>query len=146
MPVCLVCKARNATIRFPRSKDLRDEWISALNLPVSPTDKDRICYDHFNKSDIGIAACGQTVIRSGCVPSLVTTDSALSDHNYWVTTKTWEAGTMSVLMTVGLVLACWVPFLLLLCYLTSDLATGSVETPTCSTNRVVPADHLGKQS
>ena len=73
MPVCLVCKARNATIRFPRSKDLMDEWISALNLPVNPTDKDRICYDHFNKSDIENAARGQTVIRSGCFPILVIT-------------------------------------------------------------------------
>ena len=69
MPVCLVCKKCDATVSFPRSKDLREEWIKALNIDVTPTDKSRICHEHFRKSDIGIDTAGRMIVRNGCVPS-----------------------------------------------------------------------------
>ena len=144
MPACLICKKRDASVRFPRNSDLRSDWLTALNISEPLTKYDRLCHDHFRQSDIGCDKNGHKVLRNGCVPIAVSNNSVLSDHNYWMTSKAWEAGSTSLWLMLGLVLVCWVPFLLLLCYLTSDLARDSREAPTCSSNRVVPVDQHGK--
>ena len=110
MPVCLICKKYDASVRFPRNSDLRAEWVTALNISVPLTKYDRICHDHFHQSDIGCDDNGRKVIRNGSVPSVVvSSDSVLSDHSYWMASESWEAGTTSLWLMVGLVVVCWVP-------------------------------------
>ena len=96
-----------------------------MKLQGDPSKGARLCFGHFNHTDIIVSSNGKTLLKIGAIPTISYSDhkygSVALDHTYSMISKSSEAGFMSVCMMLVAVFICWLPFLILfLYYLTSD--------------------------
>ena len=120
MPACYVCRAQDATVRFPKSESVKSQWVTSLTLTTTPYDGARLCLRHFAPTDIIITPGGRKNIRKGAISSSEAiegnSDSIHHDHSYSFLSNSMETLSISGMMTLATLCMCLFPFLLLLCY------------------------------
>ena len=115
MPVCFLCKRRNASFNWPKSDEDSERWRLALNLTTVPDQSARICDLHFHPNDMeGSSSSTRRLLRKGATPSANNPGGVTHDHTYSVMSR--DAARTSVWLTLATVLMCWLPFLLLFFY------------------------------
>ena len=153
---CHVCPEGNGAFRFPKCVKTRQQWITSLGLQSDPPPGARLCPSHFSPGEIVLTANGRRMVRHGAVPTpgggvgggdrseahhstKPTNTSQHSDHIYSQSTKSYEAGSVSVLMMLAPLLLCFLPLLVLfLYYWTCIYNTYPPPTTSSPTTRITP--------
>ena len=105
MPACIICKSRDASLRFPKSEADISRWKTSLGLSVYPGEHSRICDKHFKTSDIETSANGiRKKLCKGATPTPIVTvsgEKVARDHTYSVLSKPRESLSLSLSLSLS---------------------------------------------
>ena len=116
MTVCIVCKKRNASFRFPKEEGRAEQWRRILGLKRQPSTHSRICSAHFNAEDVQMSAIGRQFLIKTANPKVRFKAEVTHDHSYSTLSKNEFSGSITLLLTIGPILLCLLPFLLVFCF------------------------------
>ena len=133
MPLCIVCKRRNANFRFPKDPVKHYNWVVALGLRDFVDQQSRVCDSHFSPSDWKVNAGGSRTLKPDVVPHCQVPESlphpagsGEDQADTGVPTEEEEQGDhllshedteeeflATLILMAGTLLLCFLPFLLL---------------------------------